>query len=746
MVFKLLNTHNLGGLNHIISEEIILRANFADNLNDRQTECVKNTEGPTLVLAGAGSGKTRVLTHRVAYITKELNVPPYNILAITFTNKAADEMKQRLEAMLGGIDGMWVCTIHSMCNRILRQFGDRLGYTKAFSIYDEDDKRKVIKELIKPYKEDSKNDNTLREIISAISFAKNKNMSYRECLDNYVFGKNTDFYCDIYQKYEEKLRRSNALDFDDLVLKAYMLLKSDAESREYFQSKFKYIHIDEFQDTNILQYDLIKLLAEKHGNIFAVGDDDQSIYSFRGAEIENIFRFQKDFKDVKIFKLEQNYRSTKKILDIANRIISNNSNRMQKKLWTENGEGVRAERYDAFDEREEASYVRSVIQSLVRGYGYKYSDFAVLIRLNALSRSFEQEFNYANMPYKVYGGFKFYERKEIKDIIAYLRIIANPFDDESILRVINFPKRNIGESSVSRIREIAARHGIRLYDVITNPGKFDIAEALKGKLRAFAGVISQIMMYSQVLSMEEFIEKMLEISGIIRAFEEDTEENYNRRLNIKEFVNSFNEYFENNPQAQLEDFLTSVTLVSDIDEMEGDTISVATVHSVKGLEFNVVFVCGLEDGLFPIGRAYNSPQEIEEERRLMYVAVTRAKQRLYLTRAKSRFLYGDRSYMTQSLFLREIEGITGGGAQSGGIGPAGMAKSRIAEFKPSAVKENTEKDISRFKEGSKIIHGKFGRGVIVSLSGEGSNTIADIAFPNIGVKTFTLKFAPIELE
>jgi DNA helicase-2/ATP-dependent DNA helicase PcrA len=717
-----------------------------DKLNSEQLDCVKQTQGAVLVLAGAGSGKTRVLTHRVAYLINNSGVSPYNIIAITFTNKAAEEMKDRLINMLGDISGMWVCTIHSMCNRILRQFADRIGYTKAFSIYDEEDKRRVLKDIIKSNPDnDEKTDSLIKEVKGAISSAKNKNLTYEDCLENGYFGYNTKLFCDIYAEYERRLKKCNALDFDDLILKAYYLLNSDSECRQYFQDKFEYIHIDEFQDTNVLQYKLIKLLAFKHKNIFAVGDDDQSIYSFRGAEVENINRFTEDFADTKIFKLQQNYRSTKKILEVANCVIKNNSKRMEKKLWTENSEGVRAERYEAQDEQDEARYVSSMINSLVQYSGYKYSDFAVLIRLNALSRSFEQEFNFNAMPYRVFGGFRFYERKEIKDIIAYLRVVVNPFDEESLLRIINFPKRGIGLSSINFLRQAAAQSGESIYDIILNCDK--LPSPLANKIDSFRKVITDIMKYSQLLGMKEFIEKVLEITNFIDAYQENNEENYNKILNIREFVNSFNEYFEKNEGADLESFLTSVTLVSDADEMDESGITVATVHAVKGLEFKTVFVCGLEDGIFPIGRAYNRSDDIEEERRLMYVAVTRAKERLYLTRAKSRYLYKDRSYMIESLFLRELEEIFPDSRKlQRNYSFRGETAQNISAAMPRQNKVNDESDISVFKEGSKIIHQKFGKGVIVSLSGEGSKAIADIAFPNIGIKTFTLKFAPIKLQ
>ena len=485
------------------------------DLNDEQKLCAEATEGPVLVLAGAGSGKTRVLTHRIACLIQK-GVKPHEIIAITFTNKAAGEMRDRLIDMLGGIDGMWVCTIHSMCNRILRKFIDRLGYNRSFSIYSEDDRDRVIKRIISDmFGKEEADEGLLKDAKFHISNAKNNFLSPQQYALSGFDGNNFELICRIYDKYKDVLKSSNALDFDDLLIKTYQLFLNHNDVLEYFQDKFRYIHIDEFQDTNVIQYNLIKLMAKKHGNIFAVGDDDQSIYGWRGADVKNINRFIKDFDGTKVLKLERNYRSTKKILNLANTVIRNNSGRMSKTLWTENDEGERAVKYEAADEKQEAYYVASMIKSLVAYSGYSYSDIAILIRLNALSNPFEQEFLNYGLPYNVYGGFKFYERKEIKDIVAYLRLIVNPFDEESLLRVINFPRRGIGQAAIAEIRAAAMRDGLQLYDIILNidrqPG---ISPATARKVGVFRDIIMSIMQASQLLEMDEFIMKLLEITGI----------------------------------------------------------------------------------------------------------------------------------------------------------------------------------------------------------------------------------------
>lgn len=626
---------------------------YLEGLNEKQLEAVLDTEGYVLVFAGAGSGKTAVLTTRIAHLVKAKGIRPENILAITFTNKAADEMKERLNGLIGDCGNMWVSTIHSMCVRILRNSIGRLqGYDKNFSIYSETDKNNVIKRIIAAMNLDS--DKYLKNAKYLISDCKNKDLDAGD-LKRRTDLRDASAYAQIYYAYEEELRRSNALDFDDLLVKTYHLLEDDAEVRSYYSDKFQYIHIDEFQDTNEIQLAIAKLLSAEHGNLFVVGDDDQSIYGWRGAEIHNILDFEHTFRGAKVYKLEQNYRSTKNILDLANTIIAGNSVRKQKRLWTENAEGEKVELKVADEAEGEASYVALKIKQLMASEGAKASDFAVLMRINALSRPFEQEFNKYNIPYKVFGGFKFFERKEIKDLTAYFRVITNPLDNESLLRIINVPKRSIGDKTVSVLEDYAKQYGLSIFDGMVDADKLELGSAAKQKLTEFRKLITKLTVNAQVMPLTEIFTEVVEKTQFLSQFEADTEENYGKKMNVNEYQNSIEEFAKLNPNATLPDFLNSITLSSDTDELEdGNFVSIATIHSVKGLEFPNVFVCGLDETIFPVSRAAEGKSEMEEERRLMYVAITRAQSRLFLTRAKSRFLYGSRQYLAQSCFLTEL--------------------------------------------------------------------------------------------
>ena len=717
------------------------------NLNEEQLKPVLHTQGPVLVLAGAGSGKTRVLAYRIYHLVEDLKVNPSRILAITFTNKAADEMKGRLYNMLDTISGMWVCTIHSMCVKILRMDVEKLDYTKDFSIYSADDSARIIKRILKDLNID---DDKLKSMKWHISNAKNNNYLPDEYLKTGTFDKNI---INVYKKYDEILKNNNALDFDDLLVKAYKLLQGFPEVLDYYSDKFQFIHIDEFQDTNEIQYKLALLLSKKHRNIFAVGDDDQSIYSFRGANVGNIFDFQKQFNDVKIFKLERNYRSTKKILNVANHIIKNNISRMEKTLWTENSDGVRIETYYGFDETYEANYVINTIKSLV-DYGYKYSDFAILIRINALSRSFEAECLKYNIPCRVFGGFKFFERKEIKDIIAYLRIVVNPFDEEAVLRVINIPKRGIGEAAVANLKKCANDNDITLYDVIINIEKTELNKSLINKVVPFKNLILDLIKANLSLSAPDFIDYCIKATNILLMFDDDSEESINKKLNIDEFIASTKDFFKANESADLSDYLQSITLISDMEEEStGDNfVTISTVHAAKGLEFKVVFIAGLDDGLFPINNSDN--YDLEEERRLMYVAITRAKERLYLTRAKSRFLYGDRSLTLESRFLKELDEILRPNSFSNiakreveNLDLDDFSRPKLAPINERGIyKRDTEKkDYSAFTVGKKVLHPKFGQGTILKTDTQGNNVYCDIAFLGVGIKTLCLQFAPLTL-
>lgn len=748
---------------------------YERELNAEQLAPVMQTEGPVLVLAGAGSGKTRVLTYRVYRLVNDLNIPQEEILAITFTNKAAKEMKERLEYMGMSSPPMWIRTIHGMCNRMLRESGKLLGYTRDFTIYTESEKERVLKQIIKDF--GIEEEGFLKTCRFHISSAKNEDMSPEDYYKNFEGAKDIRDVVRVFLRYEERLKTSNALDFDDLLVKAYHLLRDFDAVREYYQNKFRYVHIDEFQDTNTIQYDMVKLLTAKSRNLFAVGDDDQSIYSFRGATVENVFHFQRDFPDAKVFKLEQNYRSTKKILEAANCVIRNNHSRMDKSLYTENSEGVRLECNVARDETAEANYVVNVINSLKTYSGYSYSDFAILIRLNALSRPFEQECMKYNIPTKVFGGFKFFERKEIKDITAYLRLIVNPFDEESFLRVVNVPKRGIGEGALNALRAIAAEDGLALYDEILNmPAENRLPKAAAAKFSAFGALMRDLMMQKELLGLSEFVNYLIEHTGIGNMYEGEDEESRNKRLNIDEFLSSVIEFEKLNEGAGLSEFLAEVSLSSDTDEESGDAVTIATVHAVKGLEFKVVFICGLDETIFPVMRFEES--ELEEERRLMYVAITRAKERLYVTRAQSRFMYGKRQNLLPSTFLGELAPVLpalaqqkssrnwdgdrvsayGMGSDAMGMGrsfakdmpddsPNSKAFQTITSnfIKQSPAPAGGKKDVSKFKPGAKVSHPKFGEGVIVSVKNEGANVYCDIGFKGAGVKTLALEYAPLTL-
>ena len=735
-------------------------------LNEEQIQPVKETEGPVLVIAGAGSGKTRVLTSRIAYLVQEKNVAPRNILAITFTNKAANEMKERLSKIIENSGDMWVCTIHSMCVKILRENISRLNpvYNSNFTIYDDGDTQKVIKRLCA---EKNYDEEFAKKVRFHISNAKNKAQGPAEYFQENAEERHMDKICDIFTKYDETLQKSNALDFDDLLVKTYELLSVDKETLDYYSNRFRYIHVDEFQDTNKVQFMVINLLSTVHNNLFVVGDDDQSIYGWRGAEIKNILEFSKRFAGAKTFKLERNYRSTKKILELANLIIKNNTFRNDKTLWTDNDEGAKVETFIAGDEMDEAMYTAVQIKSMLSRYPQlKASDFAVLMRVNAVSRAYEQEFTKYGIPYRIYGGFKFYERKEIKDALAYLKILNNPLDDEAVLRIINVPKRGIGDKSINALIEYAERYGLSIFDAIFECDRLDLNKGAINKLNEFANLIRALIVDKEVLTLPELAESVLDKTGLKLSYEGDSDESTSKRMNLDELHNSITEFYKANAGANLSDYLNSVTLSTDIDNIaEDDAVTIATIHAVKGLEFRCVFVCALEESIFPISRAAADNDELEEERRLMYVAITRARDRLYLTRSKSRFLYGDRAYMPESRFLKELKPIlkperaveekpTYGKAlfdKSDDLGYStkhgtGYSSSYASEYLKRA--EQTKKAAatsSAYKSGIMVKHAKFGVGTVITVKGSGDNIIVDVAFKGIGVKSLSARFAPMEI-
>ena len=723
-----------------------------NSLNEEQLAPLKETEGAVLVTAGAGSGKTRLLTHRVAYLLKEKGVLPFNILAITFTNKAAGEMKSRIAEMVEGAEQIWISTFHSMCARILRRDIVSLGnYSKDFTIYSESDTDKVIKEVLE---ERGIIDDKIKKSLSHyISNYKNETLSLEDYFLLHKDEQDMHKICMLISAYEEKLKKNNALDFDDLLRKTYQLFESVPQVLDYYANRFKYILVDEFQDTNSVQYALVKMLASVHGNIFVVGDEDQCIYSWRGANFKNIFDFKKDFKDVKVFKLERNYRSTAGILEIANNVIKNNTTRLDKKMWTDKDKGQMPMLYNAYDERDEALFVAKNIESLhLRGYEYK--DMAVLMRMNALSRSVEEALLSFNIPHKIYGGFKFYERVEIRNVIAYLRIFVNKKDDVSLERIINFPKRSIGDVAVAKIKALSddksMLESIISEDILSEPAIFK-------KLQEFRE--SYLELEKCQLPLSEFVRSVVKQFKIQESYNQNEEEDLNRILNIESFISSVEDFEKQNPEGSLSDFLESVTLKTDTDEIgEGGAVTIATVHSVKGLEFKVVFIIGLEDGIFPIIRN-GKTSELEEERRLMYVALTRAEELLYLSHTSKRFLYKESQYQMPSRFIRELGLITLDSKKSGNLTKKAIFSSNTGDFyenftsKPlfdhksvlrKEVKESAVRmDTSKYKVGMRINYARYGEGTIIEISEDGE--VGDIIFDDFGKKSLMLGSAKLEI-
>lgn len=628
-----------------------------DKLNEEQIKPVCDTEGAVLVLAGAGSGKTRVLTSRIAYILEKRLCSPSNILAITFTNKAAKEMRDRLEGMLGDLGGMWICTIHAMCVRILHKFGESSGIKPNFSIYSDTERNNVIKKSFQEF--DLDDEKLLKSVKFHIGNAKMLGLDPDQYAVRYKDEHRIDDIIRVYESYNEHLRRNNALDFDDLLLETKRLLARDAEAKTYLSDKFRYILVDEFQDTNTVQYAIIRMLASVHGNLFAVGDDDQSIYGWRGAEIDNILKFDSDYPNAKVYKLQRNYRSTKSILELANTIIANNGKRRKKTLWTDAEEGYKPQYVQAEQEADEAYFAAKTINAAVFT-GAKYSDFAVLMRINAITRAYEQEFTKYGIPYKVFGGFRFFERKEIKDMLAYLRLISNPFDDEALLRIINVPKRGIGAKTLEIMQQYADQNGLSLYDSCLDIDLLKLTPSAKSKIADFTNVVKQMIIASQELNIGQLVRNLIELTDIKTAYDDGTDEGDGKLANIDEFIAAVDDFVRLNPNATLDEYLNQVTLSSDTDDMDdGNYVTLATIHSVKGLEFNDVFICGLEDGIMPSSRSESDPAALEEERRLMYVAITRARKCLWLTRSKSRYLYGRREPTRPSRFIGELATLLG---------------------------------------------------------------------------------------
>ena len=716
-------------------------------LNEEQLAPLKQIDGAVLVTAGAGSGKTRLLTHRIAYLIDSYGVSPFNILAITFTNKAANEMKERVAKMVAGAENVWISTFHSMCAKILRRDIEYLSpFTRDFSIYSDSDSDKVAKEVLSA--RGIEDDKIKKQLIFHLSNWKNGNQT----LEDYISMHESEFdirkislYMTDYQNF---LKKNNALDFDDLISKTIELFDKFPDVLSYYANRFKYILVDEFQDTNLKQYELVKMLASVHKNLFVVGDEDQCIYSWRGANLENLFKLKNDFPDIKVYKLERNYRSTKEIIEVANRVIKNNSSRFDKNMWTDKDGGKKPVLYNAYDERDEALFVAKTIEKL-KSEGYEYNDIAVLMRINALSRSFEEAFLSYNIPHRIFGGFKFYERVEIKNVISYLRLFVNPKDDISFARIINFPKRGIGDGTIAKLKALNDDKSL-LENCLSSELEMS---ALYKKFEPFIqGYKNSAMHINESLS--QFIKEVIKNFKIRENYNPNDEDDFNRLLNIEQLVASASDFEALNEKATLSEFLESITLSSDNDEIgSGGAVTIATVHGVKGLEFKVVFIVGLEEGIFPISRAFNSKAELEEERRLMYVALTRAEEQLYLTYATKRYLYRESQYQMISRFCKELGLCQEKPKESFKLYPSNIAsqpsfsqfeKARLFNHNMISKEEKKPlKDVSVYKLGQIVSHPRFGEGEIVEISEDG--LVGDIIFEDFGKKSLMLDLAPLEI-
>jgi len=752
-------------------------------LNPQQRLAAETLEGPVLILAGAGSGKTRALTCRVANLMDH-GVPAWSILAVTFTNKAAKEMKERIMQLVGDqAEDAWISTFHSTCAKILRRDIEKLGYSRSFVIYDDDDQGAVIKEILKRFNIDAKF-LPPREIKVKISDAKNKLMSPDEWFAKSERDYRSQMIHEVFVEYESRLKALNALDFDDLLVKTLTLLAEHPPVLDYYRNKFRYVLVDEYQDTNYAQYMLVKLLTDQSRNLCVVGDDDQSIYGWRGADIRNILDFEKDYPDAKVIKLEQNYRSTANILDAANQVIAHNAGRKEKALWTEAGEGESIKLFCAGDEYEEAAWVADRIRQLNK-HGEPYGHMAILYRTNAQSRVIEEMLMRSGIPYKVFGGLKFYDRKEVRDIIAYLRVIVNPADDVSLRRIINVPKRSIGESTVQELMNHARDNDMPLYSALT-----DMPESLSSRPRKCVGdffmLMTMLVAMKEALPLADFVKMLIEKTGLMEQYQkEDTDESRARVENIQEFMGAVEEFARAEENATLEDYLENVALVTDMDRAEDDRgyITLMTLHSAKGLEFPTVFMTGLEEGIFPSSRSVMDENRVEEERRLCYVGITRAQKRLFISRANQRMLYNQVNHNPPSRFLDEIPErlledewvtrrenvfrnapqpqvnrgyvsnyglrstpavadlgkpkLTLGGNALGIPGvQKGFAPSKARQFTGSAMQ-------NLFQRGDKVMHRKFGEGRVAALIGNGADARIQIEFTAYGVKEFALSIAPI---
>ncbi|MCF2643420.1 DNA helicase PcrA [Roseburia hominis] len=739
-----------------------------EGMNDRQKEAVLHTEGPLLILAGAGSGKTRVLTHRTAYLIEEKGVNPYNIMAITFTNKAAGEMRERIDELVGyGSESVWVSTFHSTCVRILRRYIDRIGFSTNFTIYDADDQKTLMKDICKRLSIDTKiyKEKMFLNVISHLKDELVDPITFSlQAQGDYVKQKQAQ----VYQEYQAALRNNNALDFDDLIVKTVELFKTDADVLDYYNERFRYIMVDEYQDTNTAQFQLIRLLAKKYKNLCVVGDDDQSIYKFRGANIYNILNFEKEFPDAEVIKLEQNYRSTGNILNAANGVISNNVGRKEKVLWTENEEGEKID-FKEFDTAyEEADYVAGDIQKKVKKGQYHYKDCAVLYRTNAQSRLFEERFIVSNIPYKIVGGVNFYARKEVKDLLAYLKTIDNARDDLAVRRIINVPKRGIGATTLNRVQDYAIEKEINFYTALKMAEDIPSLGRSAAKIKPFVTFIQAMRSKLEFMSPSQILEDIIEETGYVAELEaEDTDEARARIENINELVSKVVSYEESEENPTLSGFLEEVALVADIDSLddESDYVVLMTLHSAKGLEFPQVYLAGMEDGLFPsyMSIASDNPtEEIEEERRLCYVGITRAKENLAITAARSRMIRGETQYNRVSRFVKEIpRELLSGEIQREKVRdeedarpPVYIKAKQSFRAKPMALQQsapaksfssgNTAKIALDYAVGDTVKHMKFGEGIVKQIIEGGRDYEVTVDFKTAGVKKMFASFAKLK--
>lgn len=729
-----------------------------EGLNDMQQKAVLHTEGPLLLLAGAGSGKTRTIIHRISYIIQSGKAKPWEILALTFTNKAAQEMKDRISKMaVADVKDIWMSTFHSLCAKLLRFHSNLLGYDRNFVIYDSADQKTLMKECLKELNIDEKMYNP-SSVLSVISNAKEKGKSPQ------IYEKESqgDFreekISEIYNLYQQKLTNNNAMDFDDLIMNTLFLFQRNKDVLSYYQDKFKYILVDEYQDTNAIQYELVSLLAAKYKNICVCGDDDQSIYGFRGADIRNILEFERDFENAHIIRLEQNYRSSNVIVEAANALIKNNSERKSKNMWTENQSDELIELMQLNNEREEAEYISDKIKELADNSKYSYGDFTILYRTNAQSRVFEESFMRRGIPYQIIGGLKFYARMEIKDILSYLILLENPKDDIAFKRIINVPKRGIGNATINKIQEFADFKEKSLFEVILNVDELvGLSKSVMMKLEDFSTIMKTLITLRDSTNLSDLINKTITLSGYMDMLKENKLDNSQNRIeNLQELVSSAVEFENNSDDVSLRAFLENVSLVAEVDNLSNEQgqVILMTLHNSKGLEFPVVFMAGLEEGIFPHSRSLDNDTELEEERRLCYVGITRAMEKLCITFTNYRTLYGQINYNLKSRFMEEI--------------PERLLKADIQTMQPKTKPKNSntvqyfrdtiEKQISRMdntkgdkvkkqssevKDGMKVNHAKWGIGTVISVTGEGDEAIAAIAFPGMGIKKLALNIAPI---